>query len=540
MKVARSLRLMNRLVLALKFLTLSRKAGLTILWLALAMPFCTQAQKKVKLVHAEEMEGVKMEDGKTLTMFRHNVELQQNKTTIYCDSAYLYKETNSVEAFGHVKILEGDSVTTTGNHLDYDGNTRIAKLRGNVVFTKLETATLYTDYLDYDRSKQMAYYYNGGKLVDSINVLTSKKGYYDVTTNMASFKKDVVGKNPDYTMTSDSLQYNSRTKVVYFRTSTTVINDKNEKVVYEGGEYNTRTKNSDLLNGVVETPTYELVGDQYKLDDMRKFYKLRKNVVMTSKKENLIIYGQAVDYDKQTEITTVYDHPWLAKITDNNDTLFIAADTLISIDSEDPSKKRLLAYHNVRIFKTDMQGVADSLVYVAADSMINFYKDPVLWTQGNQMSGDSISMLIKENTINTIYLTHNAFVVSEDTIFNFNQIKGRDMTAKFLGGKIDRVLVDGNGESIYYMLEEKDLSLTGMNRIICSNMLIRFKLGRVDRISFYKQPDGRFVPPHELTAGEQRLPGFGWYKERRPEKHDVVPETRAVPENRIEYKPAIP
>src|SRR5690606_23445658 len=262
-----------------------------------------------------------------------NVILLQNQTTIYCDSAYLYKKRNSVEAFGRVRITEGDSVTVTGNKLDYDGNTKVAKLRNNVVFVKLATATLYTDYLDYDRPGNLAYYYNGGRLVDSINVLTSNKGYYDVTSNMASFKRDVHVTNPDYTMTSDSLQYNSRTKVIYFRTKTTVVNNKNETFVYEGGEYDTKTKRSEFADGTAETTSYELEGEQYQLDDIRKMYKVRKNVKMTSKEENLIIYGQAVDYDKLREVTYVYNNAWLAKVTDDNDTLYIRADTLVSIDS---------------------------------------------------------------------------------------------------------------------------------------------------------------------------------------------------------------
>ena len=124
---------------------------------------------------------------------------------------------------GKVRITEGDSVTITGRKLEYDGDTKKAKLRNNVVFTKLGTTTLYTDNLDFDRPTNVAYYFNGGRLVDSINVLTSNKGYYDVTSNMASFKKNVHVKNPDYIMTSDSLQYNSRTKIIYFRSPTTVV-----------------------------------------------------------------------------------------------------------------------------------------------------------------------------------------------------------------------------------------------------------------------------------------------------------------------------
>src|SRR5438552_16477454 len=110
-----------------------------------------------------------------------------------------------------------DSVDITSLRMEYDGTKKIAKLRQIVVFEKLKIAKLFTDFLDYYRIKNEARYFNGGKLVDTTNTLNSKKGYYDVRTNLASFKKEVVGVNPDYTWTSDTLQYNSKTRMVYFR-----------------------------------------------------------------------------------------------------------------------------------------------------------------------------------------------------------------------------------------------------------------------------------------------------------------------------------
>jgi lipopolysaccharide export system protein LptA len=122
--------------------------SLFFLILGMLCSFQLIAQKKVKLEHADQLEFLKKEGYQKL---KGNVIFTQNETTIYCDSAYLYKEKNSVEAFGKVKIIEGDSVTVTSRKLEYDGNTKQATLRNNVVFVKLNTATLYTDHLDYSR-----------------------------------------------------------------------------------------------------------------------------------------------------------------------------------------------------------------------------------------------------------------------------------------------------------------------------------------------------------------------------------------------------
>jgi lipopolysaccharide export system protein LptA len=484
------------------------------------------AQKRVKLQQADQLRSGKDKEGNKFERVIGNVIFTQNRTTIYCDSAYFFKSKNSIEAFGRIRITEGDSITITGNRLEYDGDVKKAKLRNNVVFTKLQTSTLYTDFLDFDRPKNLAYYHNGGRLVDSINVLTSRKGYYDVNSNMASFKQDVHVKNPDHIMTSDSLQYNSRTKVIYFRTPTTVYDKDSATFVYDGGEYDTKTRRSDFQSGTAESKEYKLVGLEYKLDDVRKIYMVRGNVVLTSKKENLIIYGQAVDYHKLKGVSKVFNKAYIAKVDDNNDTLFISADTLVSIENADPKKKRLLAYNNVKIFKSDMQGVADSLEYREADSTIYFYKNPILWTEGNQMTADSIRMLIKGKGIDKIFLNVNSFVISLDSLINYNQIKGRRMTAEFKDSKINQVIVQGNGESIFFALDEDDGSSMGMNKIICSDITIRFKDGKVNTFSFYKQPDANFIPPHELKKEDMTLKGFAWKVKEKPTKSDVVKSPR--------------
>jgi len=485
--------------------------------------FSAEAQKTVELLNSEVIKYGK-KNGETFNRLIGNVILKQNQTTIYCDSAHLFEARNAVNAFGRVRITDGDSVTITSRGLNYDGNTRIAQLRRNVVFTKLGTATLYTDYLDYSRPSELAYYYNGGRLVDSINVLTSEKGYYNLTSNLASFKKDVVVTNPDYKMFSDSLQYHSTTKIIYFVDSTKVVNKDSSTFIYESGEYNTILKTSVLRRGTGETPQYTIVGNSYNLDGVKNIARVRGNVIMTHKEENLLIYGQASDYYKEAGISKVYNNAYVAKVTDDNDTIFISADTLVSLDNVDPAKRKLLAYKNVKIFKTDMQGIADSLEYRSADSTVYFYRKPILWNGGNQMTADSIHMLIQNNTISKIFLNGNSFVISRDSVENFNQIKGRKMIAEVTKGKISKVFVNGNGETLYFVLDDKTQAMVGMNKSISSLILICFREGQVDNLSFYVKPDAKLIPPHELTKEDRLLTGFKWQAELKPTKKDVAKE----------------
>ncbi len=510
-----------------------KKAGL--IFLAIICTISCFGQRKVKLKHANTGKG-SVQQGIRIDWVIGDVVFVQNETTIYCDSAIFDRAKNSVEAYGHIRITEGDSVTVTAATLTYDGNRKIAHLRKNVIFNKLQTATLYTDFLDYDRKKNEARYFNNGKLVDSTNTLTSKKGYYDLNSNIASFKTDVIGVNKDYTMNSDTLQYNSNSKIIYFQ-SLTKLEDKDGGIAYyENGFYDTKHKKSDLVQGDLQTPEYKLKGTRLILDNAHKLYKAQGNVIMTSKVENMNIYGDDGFYDKNTGISKVYGHAYAARVTDDADTLFISADTLMSVENADPKKKRLLAYHNVRIFKKDLQGKADSLAYVASDSVLYFYKNPVLWTDENQMTADSIRILLEKKKISRIYMVSNSFVASEDSLKNFNQIKGRKMTAYFEDKNIHHVVVVGNGESIYFALQEKEETMgekkekftvtSGMNKIICSNMRINFKAGKVNNISFYIKPDASYIPPHELKEEDALLKGFEWRGTDRPTRAQVVKNKR--------------
>jgi lipopolysaccharide export system protein LptA len=435
-------------------------------------------------------------------------------------------------------------VDVTSQALTYDGNKKIAYLRKKVVFTKLGIATLYTDFLNYDRQKNEARYFNGGKLVDTTNVLTSKKGYYDVRTNLAAFKTEVVGVNPDYTMTSDTLQYNSKTKVIYFKDETTIKDKEGGVAVYQSGFYNTNAKLSSLNLGEIESAEYKIKGNEYFIDDVKKVYKAKGKVVMTAKEDNLLIFGDDSFYDKKTGISKVYGNAYVAQVDDELDTLFIGADTLVSIENKDPKKKRLLAYHHVKIFKKDLQGVADSLVYMSADSTIYFYTDPILWSSGNQMTADSIRIRLKNKNIDRLYMVGNSFVASTDSLKNFNQIKGRNMTTTFKGSSINNVLVEGNAESIYYVLEERELDLDsmrakltitmGMNKMICSKMRIIFKDGKVNTANAYVKPDAQFIPPQEIKEADRKLKGFVWREEERPTRDQVVNKARnEIPDKKI-------
>ena len=285
----------------------------------------------------------------------------------------------------------------------------------------------------------------------------------------------------------------------------------------------------------IETPKYLLNGDELFGDNMEDFYTATHNVTLVSKDQNVIISGDYGKYWKADGLTKVYGNALMKKVF-ANDTLYLSADTLISIEDSIPSNERLLAFNQVRIFKPDLQGRADSLSYRTADSLIYLYRDPVLWNGTNQMVADTINILIAEGRVSKMYMDTKAFVTSETAESYYNQVKGRHMIAHFKKGLLHQVDVHGNGESIYFELESDTLVLA-MNSVICSDMKLLFQEQNITDIVFYS-PDGSFIPFHEIQPASTKLEDFNWRPGERPTRQSVLrmqPTPAKLPEDYDQY-----
>lgn len=490
-------------------------------------PLCAQQAQKLKY-EANTLEG-KTKDGVSFKKLIGNVKFVQEQTTIYCDSAFSYDNTNSMDAFGHVRIENmEDSVTINADKLFYGGNGKKAKLRGNVVYVD-DSLTLYTDHLDYDMINKSATYFDGGRIEDGVNILESKKGDYDTQGKMMIFNGDVKMTTPNYTLESNDLVYNLLTKKA--RTSgDNTITTSDGKILRskQGSEFDTQNNTSVFSFGEVDTDKYYLRGDRLSFDNQLGSYTANGHVFLLAKQDSIIITGEKANFYQDKGIAKITGKPMLKK-TLNKDTLYLRADTLVSINDSLEVNRRLLAYHHVKIFKTDMQGKADSVAYFLSDSSIAFYHDPILWNAGSQITADTINIKMQNGTIDQLQTSVNSFIISEDSTANFNQIKGRKMIAYFEGQHIKNVNVRGNGESIYFVPQEEDPAiLIGMNKIICSNMKIMFQENQVNDIRFYTKPDGSFIPPHELKDDLKQLEGFAWRIEERPSRAEILHQQPAV------------
>jgi hypothetical protein len=205
-------------------------------------------------------------------------------------------------------------------------------------------------------------------------------------------------------------------------------------------------------------------------------------------------------------------------IDEGGDTLHIHGDTLYSTaryDSVGNEFRLMKIFFGVRFFRSDMQGSCDSLSYSTADSTFRMYREPIMWDESTQITGDTIYLLTKNNRPDTLKVLSKAFMISKIDSTKHNQVSGRSMLGKFGGGELRRVYVNGNGQTIYYP-EEEDGDFIGMNRSLCSNLLIHFAEKKVKRIVFLKMPEGKLYPLPEVTPDLKHLEGFRPLFDQRP------------------------
>lgn len=513
---------------------------------------------KVELLGgADKLVSLRTDSTQLIKLIGRGIHFRQNEVLLWCDSAYKFEEKNIVEAFGEVRVVQNDTITLTCRHLIYDGNSRLLQARQAVVLRDPQM-TLNTDFLDYNLNSKIGYYYNGGQIRDAQNRLYSRSGSYDANARFFFFKDSVRvlsrREGDTYRIESDTLQYNTVSKVAYFFGPTHVYS--NDGSLYaEKGIYETQTKISRFSGRArVENKEYILKGDSLYFDDLKKEGFAKGNAEVYTKKDSTFVNGDIGFFWGKKGLTHIYQNAYIRNIS-SGDTLFISADTLISYNrkigvkqTEAPDstqQHKILAFHNIKIYRSDIQAICDSLVYNFSDSAIYFYRSPVLWNEGNQVLADSIRLLLKNNKPYKMELRSNCFSASRDSLANYNQVKGRRMDAYFKDGSIERVEVDGNTEIIFFQLEG-DSSLVGMYYAESAALKAFFEEGKLKRIRLEGNINGKMIPAQLLQEPDKRLPGFRWLAHLRPTRATVLNRepnrsaTPDAPDSLPDTEPAVP
>lgn len=504
---------------------------IAILMLLPSILYAQNKQQQITIRNADELEGIQQR-GSEIKILRGNVYVSQDSVKLYCDSAFLNQTTNTVKAYGNVHINQNDSINTYSDSAVYNGNSKIAVLYENVKMTD-NTSTLTTNLLTYDMNTKVGTYVDGGKVDNGESVLTSNYGYYYANSDDAYFKDSVVLVHPKYKLFADTLRYNTAIDRAYFLGPTTIFNEKST-VYCEDGYYDSKTGLAVFNKNVrLDNPPQFITADSIYYNRETGIGKAYRNVVFRDTTKNILQYSNYGIYN-ENDSTILSTNGAIAAYIIDEDTLYIGGDTIRAIQ-DTAERKTMIVYHNVKIYKDDLQGICDSLFYSDADSTIRMYGLPVLWSDSTQFSSDTIFMSMKNKQLDQIHLHSNGFIVNYLDSLLYNQLKGRDIYGYFRDDTLYKIHAIGNGESIYYGQDDKKGYL-GINYAQCSEIVIKVKDDKFSRVSFTLQPVAKFTPMQMATRADFSLQKLNWQISISPQsKEDLLtPIERIQPNEDIE------
>ena len=474
-----------------------------------------------------------------------HVRIRHDSAYFFCDSAYFYEKNNSFDAYQNVHIIVNDSVEVFSDLLNYDGDTRFAEFFDNVRFID-DSTTLYTEYLTYDRNLHLASYPDSATTVRGDKTLKSHYGYYRDRLKEFSFFENVEVYSPKYQMYTDTLYYNTGIEKMWFEGPTTIINKEN---VLEGKHGYYLVKEDFVFldkRPFMHNETQQMRSDSILYDRNIGLAKAYDHADMIDTSYKIVMRGNYMELWENEDFSFATDSAYAISY-DGGDSLYLHGDTLFfHFDKDKEELEKLIARRNVRFFKSDMQGKCDTLTYLMADSTIRMRVAPVLWSEDSQMTADKIDIKTNGESIDFVLQNGNAFIISQDSIEGFNQIKGADITSHFKEGDIHHVNVDGTTAESIYWIRDDDGGTIGIDVAKSETMVIEMKNNSISRIKSYKSINETMYPEDDLQESSRYLPGFKWHDEARPkDRYDIfrhaeaeMPVVTPTEEQKPEEEPA--
>ena len=495
--------------------------------------------KLIEFLSAESYNIKKIDSQDFLILVGH-VKIKQGNTFLFGDSIIVNTTKNSLEGYGKVHINDADSVHTYADYLIYDGNTKKAKLRKHVKLTD-GRGTLTTDSLDYDVSIKIGVYKKGGKLVRNKTILKSIEGVYYGITRDVMFRNKVSLIDPDNSIFTDTLEYNTYSQLANFISPTKILSGS-RIIKTKNGNYNLGTRKGFLYErSSIDDSSYFFIADEMAIDDSLGLGEFRGNALYKSKDSlSFDLIANNIKTNRNKDILIATELPILM-IKQPKDTLYLSADTLYSGRLSDLKRKipkvrakegelkdsslnkYFEAFHHVRVYSDSLQGVADSLFYSLADSTIRLHHQPILWVNQNQITGDTIYMHLNNKQAEQLRILNNAMAISPvDSTDYFNQLKGNSMVVDFLDGKMHQMQTKGSAENIYFATDY-DEKFIGVNHSNAQIITIDFDNDEPVKIIFINQLTGKMTPLFEVPKSELKLNNFKWLIELKPmSKYDIL------------------
>ena len=473
-------------------------------------------------------------DATILTRDNSNqVHIKHKGIDMWCNKAIYYGKEDFIEAYGQVRIKQGDSIDMTSKYVEYSGKTQLAYASGDVVLID-PNSKLYTDILYFDRIKQQAFYNTNGRVVrDTSGVITSTIGRYYLNSKKYQFLSNVKLVNPEYVINTDRLDFYTESGYAFLFGPTTITSETST-IYCERGFYNTNNDTGYFVKkSRIDYDDRIIKGDSMYFNRNTDFASATNNITVIDTLNKSTIKGHYAEVFRAKDSVFITKRA-LAITEQENDSLFVHSDTLMITGP--PEERVVRGYYNAKMYKSDLSGKADSIHMnqkTGLTQLINFYdinaedsfskrRYPILWHHENQITGDSIHLISnnKTETLDSLKVFENAFVISKDTLgTGYNQISGKRLNGLFVKNELSTIDVIKNAETIYY-LRNSDNELVGIDKSKSGSIKIWVSKNAIDELRKLNQIGGMTYPESDFPEKERILKGFNWREEERPQSVD--------------------
>ena len=473
-----------------------------------------------KLIEYEAGMGSRDAQNPNVWILYDDVVATHEGMVLFADSAHFDMERNSFTAFRNVEIQLSDTTTIFGNRMYYDGDARVLDIWDDTVVLIDGVTILKANHLTYDRNQTLAYYDKWGHTVSRNRTLDSKQGYYNSSVKEFYIYDSVRLSDSIIVITTNYLNYNTRTYVAHFETPTYVYSDSST-IYSELGEYNTDTRFAiSYRKSPVDGTGWMIDSDTLFYDEVFDYGRAQGNVTYIDSLNFITCTGQFGESNRADSYSYITDSAHVMYIDEYGDTAFIHADTVYMTVDTASRLNTLRANNHVRFFRRDMQAVCDSAFYRAPDRLLYMHRSPIIWFDHYQCTADTIELLHDTTGMRLAIFRTNCFTIEQVDRDNFNQLKGRYGQVWFKQGKPDYADVYGNATMVFHITEVDSLLgtvMVGTNVGRGTDIRIYFDTNRIPRrVVTYDKPDMETYPPGHLPEEWQRLPGFNWQSALRP------------------------
>ncbi|PEN15298.1 organic solvent tolerance protein OstA [Longibacter salinarum] len=484
-------------------------------------------------VRADSLSARDGEEGERLQELFGNVFVRQDSTILRSREAVRYLSKDEFLFRGDVVIFErGDTLRSTT--VRYDRRSKVGRAFGRVHLSDGDVDVYSTRAIYYSDEKRSVFP-DSVLLVDDDRTLRAESGVYYSEQERADFFGEVEVRDPDTYMEADTVVYYRDEERTEARGDVFIDRNPTSQALAE------RSAGYDSLEARAASDRPDASPDETEAEEP------------ADAGEQTLLWGDQAVNDEQEKTSRVTGRAILLQVRvdslgEPTDTLLVRSHRLNALRTD--TLNRMVAIDSVRIWQQDLSATADSVVYdrfsasgdddaendAPSREETRLYRGPMAWFDGSQVSGDTIRVVAKNRSVDTVFVRSNAFASQEDSVSGkVQQLKGRLITAVFRRDSIRQIVAQPNALAIRF-LTGSDGEANGAAKTSADRIVLRFAKGDVERVSVLGGTETTYYK-QEIVPDPFQLDGFVWTPDRRPEKKDYVTDERVRRRLRPETNP---